>query len=365
MPPAEGDSAQDVKKAGFFQRLVRYAVGGDSDTSATDAMKMKWVVLGGPHYSTDSKLGLALSGMLTFRLKGCEPTEQASNFNIWGDVSTAGFWSVGINGSIIFPRDKRRINAEVRYSYSPIKFWGMGYDMANSDANEGKLDQQELRFLADYVVKVAPHFYVGPVAAINYIRCSKITRPELLEGQDMKLQNYGLGFSLHYDTRDRMNNATRGCYLGFKQIFRPRFLGNDYAFTSTMFTARAYHSPWKGAIVAGEIQGTFNFGNPSWAMMAQLGSNSSMRGYYNGRYRDKHTMTAQVELRQNVWRRSGLAVWAGVGNVFHDAFSFGNLLPNYGIGYRFRLRDTVVLRLDYGFGKKGQNGFVMAVNEAF
>ena len=32
----------------------------------------------------------------------------------------------------------------------------------------------------------------------------------------------------------------------------------------------------------------FNFGNPSWAMMALLGNSYSMRGYYEGRYRDKH-----------------------------------------------------------------------------
>ncbi len=357
--------AQRVRRHNFFDRLARYATGNESDTSTTEAMKMKWVVLGGPHYSTDSKLGLALSGMLTFRLKGCSPTEQASSLNLWGDISTAGFWAVGVSGTVLFPNDKRRVNTELRFSYSPIKFWGMGYDMADIDANETKLDMQELRFVADYVVQVVHHLYVGPAAAINYFHCSKIGRRELLEGQDLSLQNYGLGFAVHYDSRDQMNNATRGCYVGLKQIFRPRFLGNNYAFSSTQLTARAYSSPWRGGVVAGELTACFNFGNPSWAMLAQLGSNSSMRGYYNGRYRDKHMMAAQVELRQTVWRRNGIAVWAGVGNVFHDAFTFGNLLPNYGIGYRFRLRKNVVLRLDYGFGKRGHNGFVMSVNEAF
>ena len=50
--------------------------------------------------------------------------------------------------------------------------------------------------------------------------------------------------------------------------------------------------------------------------MATLGSSYSMRGYYEGRYRDKCAMDAQIELRQHVWRRNGVAVWAGAGTVF-------------------------------------------------
>ena len=38
-----------------------------------------------------------------------------------------------------------------------------------------------------------------------------------------------------------------------------------------------------------------------------LGSSYSMRGYYEGRYRDKCAMDAQIELRQHVWKRNGVA----------------------------------------------------------
>ncbi len=359
------DSMAVEKPAGFLQRIIRYAVGEDDDTTSADAMKMKWVILGGPYYSTDEKLGLSLSGMLTFRLNGCDPTSQASFFNVSSSVSTAGFVSFGTNGVILFPDDRSRINTNLRYTYSPIRFWGIGYEQGDVDDNECELQQQMLRFGGDYVVQVVPHLYVGPALALDFTHCRRIERPELLEGQDRTLSNYGVGFSLHYDTRDKIENATRGCYFTLKQLFRPRFLGNHYAFSTTSFRASAYGAVWKGGIIAGEIQGMFNFGNPSWAMLAQLGNSNSMRGYYNGRYRDKHSMSAQVELRQHVWKRNSMAVWAGVGNVFHDVFSFGSLLPNYGLGYRFLLRKSLSLRLDYGFGKRGQNGFVMSVNEAF
>ena len=90
-----------------------------------------------------------------------------------------------------------------------------------------------------------------------------------------------------------------------------------------------------------------------------------MRGYYEGRYRDRHYMAAQVELRQHIWHRIGAVVWVGAGNVFHDRHSFKHILPNYGIGYRWEFKKRVNVRLDVGFGKPGQYSFMFNINEAF
>ena len=101
--------------------------------------------------------------------------------------------------------------------------------------------------------------------------------------------------------------------------------------------------------------------------MALLGSSNSMRGYIEGRYRDKHKVEAQVELRQHVWKRNGVVVWAGFGTVFNkfSALRFDRLLPNFGLGYRWEFKKDVNVRLDYGFGKSGQKGFMFNINEAF
>lgn len=349
----------------LFKRIVNYFTGEGGDSAPVEPGRVKFVFLGGPHYSTDAKFGVALSGMSSFRLKGCDLTDQPSTANLWSDISTAGFWSVGITSTILFPHDARRLNAETRFSYTPYRFWGIGYDKGNNDANETRLHQYEVEVRGDFVWRVAPRFYVGPAAAWNFINSGEIDKPELLEGQDRTLRNYGVGFAMHYDSRDQMNNTTNGCYVSLKQLFRPRFLGNSYAFSTTELAASVYHPLWRGGVLAAELRGTFNIGNPSWAMLAMLGNSSNMRGYYKGRFRDKHSMSSQVELRQRVYKRSGLVAWVGVGNVFHDANSFGQLLPNWGVGYRFELRKNMNLRLDYGWGKRGHSGFVMAVYEAF
>ena len=118
--------------------------------------------------------------------------------------------------------------------------------------------------------------------------------------------------------------------------------------------------------MAGKFHTLLNYGNPPWGLMAILGSSYSMRGYYEGRYRDKCVMDAQIELRQHVWKRNGVAVWVGAGTVFprFSEFDMKHILPNYGFGYRWEFKKRVNVRLDLGFGKH-QTGFIFNINEAF
>ena len=92
-----------------------------------------------------------------------------------------------------------------------------------------------------------------------------------------------------------------------------------------------------------------------------------MRGYYEGRYRDKNKIETQIELRQHIWRRNGIVLWAGAGTVFpkFSKMRINHVLPNYGLGYRWEFKKNVNVRLDYGLGKAGQSGFIFNINEAF
>ena len=41
------------------------------------------------------------------------------------------------------------------------------------------------------------------------------------------------------------------------------------------------------------------------------------------------------------------------------------LVVEVGVGYRWEFKKNVNVRLDYGFGKSGQSGFLFNINEAF
>lgn len=358
------DSIPKAPKPNVFQRVMNYFTGaGDTDSVPK---KLSWIVLGGPHYSSEKGFGLALNGVLQFRLKGCDPSMQRSTAMAYGDVSTKGFWAVGLESDLFFPNDKRRFNVEALYRYSPLDFWGVGYEMNDDDANKTKLHQREFLFSGTMLWRVAPYFYVGPSMGVNFINSGDIDNPELLNGQSKSLHHVGVGFTLQYDSRDVITSASRGVYVRLKQLFRPKWLGNSYGFSETEFRASAYKRVWNGGVLAGDLLTVLNFGEPSWAMMARLGDSRSMRGYYSGRYRDKSLYAVQVEMRQRIWYSLGGVAWVGGGNVFHDWDSFkAHFLPNYGLGLRWAIRPNMSLRFDYGFGKKGHSGFIFSMYEAF
>ena len=179
--------------------------------------------------------------------------------------------------------------------------------------------------------------------------------------------NTGAGVFLEYDSRDFIPSPYRGIYLKLDQRFFPSFMGNKTYFTRTEFTGDIYTQLWKGAVLAYDLHGMFHSKNTPWTMLSIMGGSKRMRGYYEGRYRDKNLIETQLELRQKIYGRSGIAVWVGAGNVFpsFQQFNWKHTLPNYGLGYRWEFKKRVNVRLDYGFGRKGQSGFMFSINEAF
>ena len=362
----ESATKQDTltKKKSLLTRFLDYF--NDANKNK-EHKKFDFSIIGGPHYSTDTKLGIGLVAAGLYRANANDTLLPPSNVSLFGDVSTVGFYMLGIRGTHIFPQDKYRADYTIYFYSFPCKFWGMGYDMGDDDSNKSDMKRWQARFKASFLFHLGDNLYLGPMVSYDYVIGRRIERPELLNGMDKHTWNIGAGFSAVYDTRDVLTYPHRGFYINLSQCFRPRFMGNDYAFSTTELQVDAYQRVWKGAILAEDFRTMLNFGNPSWGMMALLGNSNSMRGYYEGRYRDKHKMEAQVELRQHIWKRNSLTTWVGAGTVFHkfSEMRSRHILPNFGIGYRWEFKKNVNVRLDYGFGKAGQTGFLFSINEAF
>ena len=324
-------------------------------------------VIGGPHYASDTKFGLGLVAAGLYRTDPNDSILPPSNVSLYGDVSSVGFYMLGVRGNHIAPKGRYRIDYHLYFYSFPADFWGIGYEMGDNDANKSDMKRWQAQAEVSFLFRVADNFYIGPMASYDYVKGKHIERPELLQGMDQHTWNVGAGVSLVYDNRDNLTNPHRGIYLNINQMFRPRFMGNDYAFSTTAFRFDAYQRLGKGTVLAEDIGANLNFGNPSWGMMAELGGTHSMRGYYEGRYRDKHSLEATVELRQHVWKRNGIVVWVGAGTIFpkFSALRSKQILPNAGVGYRWEFKKNVNVRLDYGFGKSGQSGFLFNINEAF
>lgn len=357
------DSISKSKK-NIFQKVLSYF---DDSNKPKTYKKFDFSIIGGPHYSTDTKLGLGLVAAGLYRTNIGDTIMPPSNVSLFGDITTVGFYLLGIRGNHLFPNDRYRLDYTLYFFSFPSSYWGIGYDMGNDGSNCTQMKRWQAQIKSSFLIQLSKSLYMGPMLTYDFVRVKKVENPELLNGLPLRTSSLGIGLSLVYDSRDVLTCPTKGYYVNISQSFRPQFIGNKQAFHTTDIRFCGYNKIWEGGILAYEARGIFNFGETPWSMMATLGNSYSMRGYYEGRYRDKHKLDTQIELRQHVWRRNGIVLWVGAGTIFDkfNSIRMNRILPNFGIGYRWEFKKNVNVRLDYGFGKNGQKGFIFNINEAF
>lgn len=366
--PASARQADSIAvappKRNIVQRVIDYF---SESNSFKPAKKLDFSIIGGPYYSQDTNFGIGLVAAGIYRRNPADTINPASQFSIYGDVSVTGYYKVGVDGSSYFKGDKIWLYYDLNFSSRPEHYWGIGYSMNSNNANEVKYKKWASTLHAAALFQVfTPDFYIGPVVQLNYFDAKSQPVPALWHNQKRRTFSNVWGVGIVYDTRDNVYNAYSGVYARIDQLFAPKFLGNQYAFTMTEGTFNCYGKLWNGGVLATNIHARMTYGNTPWGMMSVLGGSSSMRGYWEGRYNDKCAAEICVELRQHLFKRFGFVAWGGVGEVFpavKDIFK-GHALWNAGVGLRWEFKHRVNVRVDYGFGQN-QNGLVFSINEAF
>ncbi len=353
------------KSGNIFDRIVDYF---DETNKEHKDRAFDVSFIGGPHYSNEKKFGIGLLAAGVYSTHRGDSLTPPSNISLYADVSTSGFYSVGLRGTTRFKEDRLRINFQAYFQSMPDKFWGIGYDDDSDDGNETSYKRLMSECRIDALVRIVPGLYIGPLMELSYIKgsTSHADMLHLWRGEDLRTFSYAVGAKLGLDTRDNLTAPTRGVNISLVQRYYGRWMANTYPFSSTELTAGMYIPTWRDCVLAMQYHTLITYGDTPWGMLASMGGSYTMRGYYEGRYRDKGEMDFTLELRQRIYRRIGVVSWGGVGSVFPrlSCMSVRHLLPNYGVGFRWEFKKNVNVRFDLGFGK-GERGFVFNINEAF
>ena len=351
------------EKRGFFRKIADYF---SRSNKYDPSKKMDFGIIGGPHYNSTTGLGLGIVASGLYSLDKTDSLLPLSNLSLFGDVTTSGFLMIGVKGNNVFKQRKYRFDYNIYVYTFPTKYWGIGYDSGSNDGNETSYSRFKFEVKPRFLFRLAENTYLGPMANMQYVNTSDFSNVEILDGDDTRFTTVGGGFSFMYDSRDVILNATKGWFVQLDQLFYPSFFGNKHVYHTTDLTVSTYHKAWKGAVIAGELHSQVNYNDVPWPMLASVGGPNRMRGYFEGRYRDKSIVEAQIELRQHIWKRHGAVLWFGAANVFPsvDAMRWRKTLLNGGVGYRWAFKQGVNVRLDLGMTKHGV-GFVFNINEAF
>lgn len=358
-----------VKPLRFYQKGLLGKVYNYFANSNSKVRKRNFDIsfIGGPHYSTEEGFGIGLAASGIYSAGGLADTiTPLSNKTLKADVTTGQMYKIGLEGYHIFVNDRYRLNYDVYFYSFRDKFWGLGYEMASNDANMSWYKRLQSQAKVDFVFQIAKDVFLGPKGEFSYINARDFDNINLLEGQKDRTFTMGVGATFIIDTRDIPTCAQRGVNLRLDLIANPGFLANKYSFSFFELNLSGYKRVWKGGVLAGNLHTRNTFGNTPWGLLSTFGGSHNMRGYWEGRYRDKMETDVTLELRQNVYRRNGLAVWVGAGTIYpkFSQFRLKHILPNGGIGYRWEFKRGVNVRLDVGFGK-GEKSFNFSLNEAF
>ncbi len=279
-------------------------------------------------------------------------------------------------GAIYFPGEHYILKTHASVSYFPDRFWGLGNDSRDQDLEKYTIGQYYI--YPQLLRKIYNKFFAGisyelqNVFAVDYGEGkppgSSIFDIQKVSGREGSIVS-GLGFVAQWDGRNNSFSPSRGLYFSYTFNDFTQSLGSNYTYTNHFVDIRKYYPVGKENVLAFQVLGNFNVGNVPIRSLANIGSSSMMRGYYEGRYADKNLFGVQAEYRFHVIGRFGMVLFSAVGRVgsqVSDVLSFQDLKPSIGTGIRYAIdkKEKLNLRLDFGVGNNS-NGFYFNIIEAF
>jgi len=320
-------------------------------------------------YTPETELALGIGGIATFYL-GKDKILRPSKITLSGYYTTNKQYSFVLKPEFYFLKNSYFLSVPVNYEYSVDKYYGIGDEtpeISNPDFSANIFSVSvnfQLPSLLNFNYKSGFLFDYK-----NYTILDRKTNPYLTDSLNVKGGNtVGVGFTWVWDTRDNIFFPLNGGYNQIKTEFYSETIGSEYDFNIYTVDLRGYFPVIKQNIIGLQIYGRFARGDPPFYELSSLGGQYMMRGYYEGRYRDKNFIMAQIEYRAYIFWKIGVVGFFGMGDVSdqlidlhlsHAKYSYG-----FGIRYQFNKEEKVNLRADFGFGKK-TSGVYFGIEEVF
>jgi len=352
-----------------------YAQLEESEASADTILSSKVGFFGYPYafYTPETQLAIGAGALVHFKT-GEILRLRPSKVLLSGYYTTNDQYYISL-APILFLANKEqtRIESKINYGKEISKYYGAGNETLEIDNPDYTMKsfnlylevQGESFFLGD--------IYSGPIYDFsNNFMTDKQENPYLnnfpVTGSDGGKVS-GIGWAWLIDNRDNIFYPSDNGYYKFNMLFYGSSLGSDFTYNWFTLDLRQYFTITdSGGILAAQIYSESTFGEPPFFKLPALGGAYRMRGYFTGRYRDKHYLTAQAEYRQMIWWRLGFVTFIGAGEVAHEVekYSLNGLHYSVGFGLRyvFDEEEKINIRMDVGFGKD-TSGIYFAMEEAF
>ena len=352
--------------------IISLPLFGDGQTNTKKlAKKKQTIIFPVISRSIETSWGFGAAASSTFHLAKSDSFTRTSNLQLLSLYTLKKQFITALIGSQYTKNEGYIFNEQITYSSFPDKFWGIGNNTPDNAEEAYNFNQYYINL---HVLKNLGHkFFIGSLLEIQNFLKVDYNKGGLFDVQNVAGRYpyflAGLGFSLTFDTRSNAFSPDKGTFVQAYYNHFDKYFGSDFIYSNVVVDARKYFS-YKKKVLA--LQGYYsaNLGDEiPIRSIATLGGSNRMRGYYEGRYRDKQVLVFQSEVRLPVYKRFGAVVFGSLGDVGKtiNDFSLLDLKYSYGGGLRFAVNKTEKLniRIDYGIAGNGSSGLYFQLGEAF
>ena len=354
-------------KENLFKRYLNSVLKETSDPSAPKLINYPTLA-----YSPETNWEFGVSSLYVYSAKRNlkNRLSQVKAFTFFTLENQYGLW---LDHAIYTNKNKWFFYGRARYQSFPLLYFGIGPDSPSEYLS--RIDGQYILFRERLLRETLPSLYIG--LELDYQRLNNVKYVDQSLGSSPPnvgsdgSSNLGLGLGILYDNIHNALNPRKGIYSEWAFLKYSKALGSNFNMTSYIIDNRVYKPIKKNTVLAFQLYGQFTHGNPPFNMLSLMGGESLMRGYYLGRYRDKHLIAGQVEYRIlpfDFSKRWGASVFIAAGEVFSEdnRFQINKLLPTGGFGVRYLVfpEKDIYTRIDISFTGEGR-GVYFFIGEAF
>ncbi len=321
-------------------------------------------------YRPETRWNVGVSTSYIFRSKNNDTLTRPSAIRVNMAYTQNNQYSVRPQVEYFSRTNKINIRAQYLFTDFTEYFWGVGNNMPLNDRELYSFRLHRLNIRAGYLL--ATSLYAG--LQYHYEQMYSIDAPMagiLRSGNFKGAGGYlasGIGPTIYYDSRDNIFFPFKGSFVELSTCFYHPAMGSNYEFTSLALDARKYIRLWNENVLAMQLIWQTTEGIVPFRMLPAVGNENFMRGYYNGRFRDKNLMATQAEFRKTVWGPVSVTAFGGFGGVSANARDiFNRQQLNLGLGVRMKAipRERMNMRLDMGWMGDGSRAIYITMNEAF
>lgn len=345
-------------------------IADDDQSTHAVAIKNQLLFLPFLYYTPETDLAFGGASSYIFRTSKKNPALRPSSISPLLVYTLKQQFRFELLTNIYLKNDHYYLNSLFKWKYYPDLFFGLGND--TTPADQTAYTCSGLEFNCTLFRRIGKSCYAG--LKYQYANWTVTGEPPLASGGnagligDPKGRISGLSILVSKDNRDNIYSPRRGEFIEGGFSFYPRFLGSGFHFFGFQLNYRRYITCFTTHTLA--IQALFDGkgGEVPFLFMAELGGQSFLRGYYQGRFRDKSLILCQAEYRLPLFWRLGAAGFIGAGQVMNRLTQFSPERSHWsggvGIRYLFSKKEGITLRLDIAFSQESPS-FYLSIFEAF